>query len=137
MPDNDAPDTIDEELESAERTRRTLLGRLARRLRNPGEIGEDAMELLGVVAESSDRAKTEMVRMVAREARHYLEELRLKDDLRALVTGHSLEVHLSLSLKPLEGVVRDDEDEEPPKPKRRRRRSEPKSDADSEDDAEA
>lgn len=111
MPDNDASDNNEDELESVERRRRTLLGRLTRRLRNPGEIGEDAMELLGAVVESSDRAKTEMVRMVAREVRNYLEELRLKDDLRELVTGHSLEVHLSLSLKPLGGD--DDEDESP------------------------
>ena len=78
-----------------------LLSRLARRLRNPGEIGEDALEMLGAVVESSDRAKTEMVRMVAREVRTYLEELKLKDDVRELITGHSLEMHLSLSLKPL------------------------------------
>lgn len=41
--------------------------------------------------------------MVAREARHYLEELRLEEGIRSLVTGHSLEVHVSLSLKPLTG----------------------------------
>lgn len=78
-----------------------LLSRLARRLGNPRELGGDAMELMGVLLESSDRAKTEMVRMLAREVRTYLEELKLKEDLRELITGHSLEVNLSLSLKPL------------------------------------
>lgn len=81
--------------------RSTAFRRLARRLMDPRELGGDALELLGTVVETSDRAKTEMVRMLAREIRHYLEELKLKDDLKELITGHSLEVHLSLSLKPL------------------------------------
>ena len=42
-----------------------------------------------------------MVKLVAREVRNYLDELRLRDDLNALLTGHSLEVKMSLSLKPL------------------------------------
>lgn len=83
------------------RGRGARLSRLARRLMDPRELSGDARELVGAVLESSDRAKTEMVRMVAREARNYLEELRLEEGIRALVTGHSLEVHVSLSLKPL------------------------------------
>jgi hypothetical protein len=78
-----------------------VLSRLAKRLQNPRELGGDAMELVGALIESSDRVKTEAVRMVAREVRNYLEELKLKEGLRDLVTGHSLEVHVSLSLKPL------------------------------------
>jgi hypothetical protein len=82
-----------------------VLSRLAKRLQNPRELGGDAMEMFGALVESSDRVKTEAVRMVAREVRNYLEELKLKEGLRDLVTGHSLEVHVSLSLKPLENAV--------------------------------
>jgi hypothetical protein len=85
-----------------------VLSRLARRLQNPRELGGDAMDLMGSILESSDRVKTEAVRMVAREVRNYLEELKLKDAVRDLVTGHSLEMHVSLSLKPLaDGLSKD------------------------------
>lgn len=107
MPEDRVPleePDIDDNVEDGDAPRPRLLSRLAHRLRNPGELGEDALELLGTVVESSDRAKTEMVRMVAREVRTYLEELKLKDDVRELITGHSLEMHLSLSLKPLAGA---------------------------------
>ena len=58
-------------------------------------------ELGRAVLESSDKAKSEAVRMMAREVRNYLEELKLKEDLLRLMTKHSLEVNVSLSLKPL------------------------------------
>jgi hypothetical protein len=77
--------------------RRGMLGRLARRLQNPKELGGDALELMGALIETSDRAKTEAVRMIAREVRTYLQELRLQE----LLTGHSLEVKMSLQLRPL------------------------------------
>ncbi len=93
-------DEVVEEPVADGRSRR-LFSKLARRLRDPRELGGDALDLVGAIVESSDRAKTEMVRMVAREARHYLQELKLKEDLKELITGHSMEVHLSLSLKPL------------------------------------
>lgn len=81
--------------------RKRLLSKLAQRLQNPRELQGDAMAVMGAVLESSDRVKTEAVKMVAREVRHYLEELKLKEDIRDLITSHSLEVQLSLSLKPL------------------------------------
>lgn len=82
-----------------------LLGRLARRLQNPRELGGDAKLLVGTLLETSDRAKTEMVKMVAREFRTYLEELKLKEDLHQLLLNHSLEVNMSLSLKKLASAV--------------------------------
>jgi hypothetical protein len=93
--------------------RRTVLSRLAARLQNPRELGGDAMEIVGALLESSDRVKTEAVRLIAREVRNYLEELKLKDDLRELITGHSLEVKMSLSLKRLTP----DPEESPPTPR--------------------
>jgi len=89
------------EEEELERRGINLLGKLARRIQNPREIGGDAKELVGILLESSDRVKTEAVRMVAREVRNYLEELRLTEDLHRLVTTHSLEMKISMSLKPL------------------------------------
>ncbi|MCB9664150.1 MAG: hypothetical protein H6732_08540 [Alphaproteobacteria bacterium] len=89
------------DLEGTRRSR--LISAFTKRLQNPRQLSGDAMELLGVVLESSDRAKTEAVKMVAREVRHYLEELKLREDLYELVTSHSLEVKMSLKLEPLAG----------------------------------
>lgn len=87
--------------EVPESFRGKLLQGLAKRLQDPRKLSGDAMELAAAVLETSDRAKNEMVRMVAREVRNYLEELKLKEDLTKLLTSHSLEVKMSLSLKPL------------------------------------
>ncbi len=76
-------------------------GRLHRFGRRLLDRGDDVRELASGLIESSDRAKTEMVKMVAREVRTYLDELKLKDDVRDLMTKHSLEMHVSFSLKPL------------------------------------
>jgi hypothetical protein len=81
--------------------RRRILQKLAKRIQNPRQLSGDAMELVGAVLETSDRAKTEAVRLIAREVRNYLEELRLKEGLQSLLAGHSLEVRVSLQLKPL------------------------------------
>lgn len=84
-----------------EGVRRRILQKLAQRIQNPRQLSGDAMELMGAVIETSDRAKTEAMKLVAREVRNYLEELKLKEGLQALLTGHSLEVKMSLQLKPL------------------------------------
>ena len=39
--------------------------------------------------------------MVAREVRLYLEKLRVGEELRGLMTDHSLEINASVRLKPL------------------------------------
>lgn len=109
---DDAPDS----------PRRRLLQGLARRLQDPRKLSGDAMDVLSSVIETSDRAKTEAVKLLAREVRGYLEALQLKDDLHWLLTNHSLEVKMSLSLKPLAGAVAPpgerpvdtEADEEPP-----------------------
>lgn len=77
-------------------------GRLTRRLI---DRGEDARYLLGTVLDTSDKAKTEVVRMVAREVRHYLEALKLEEDIREFLTSHTLEVQASFSLKPIADKV--------------------------------
>jgi len=73
--------------------------RLARRLMDRRELAEDTKDLLYAVLSTSDKAKTEAVRLAAREVRSYLSELKLKEDLIELATSHSLEI--SISLKPL------------------------------------
>lgn len=91
-----------EEAESAradEGARTGRVMRMARKLLDRKELGQDTRELLLNVLATSDKAKTEAVRMVAREVRGYLEALELKEDLKRLLTGHSLEI--SIRLKPL------------------------------------
>ena len=63
----------------------------------PLEVARDAVFSL---LETGDRAKTEMVRMVAREVRHYLDELRLGESLEHVARNYKLEVHASLALEP-------------------------------------
>jgi hypothetical protein len=63
----------------------------------PLEVAKDA--LVGIL-ETGDRAKTEAVRMVAREVRHYLDELQLVEGLEHMLRNYTLEVHASLSLEP-------------------------------------
>lgn len=84
-----------------EGTRSRLL-RFTRRLLDPREVGEDAKHLVGSVLETSDRAKSEVVKLVAREVRNYLDELRLAEDLRELMTGHTLKVSAEFTLIPHE-----------------------------------
>ena len=77
---------------------------IARRL-FPGDpdapLRTDVRDAVNAVLNTGDKAKSEMVRMVAREVRRYLEELKLGEDLRVLLTNYSLDVHASISLQPL------------------------------------
>ncbi|MFT5685984.1 MAG: hypothetical protein ACI8RZ_006939 [Myxococcota bacterium] len=67
-------------------------------------------ELLISALATGDKAKTEIVRLVAREIRSYLEALELHKDLHYLLTHYSLDVQASFSLKPKS-------EEPPPSPK--------------------
>ena len=71
--------------------------------------GSDARDLLSSVLETGDKAKTEIVRLVAREFRTYLEALDLHKDLHHLLTHYSLEVKASIHLKPLGDAIASDE----------------------------
>lgn len=61
----------------------------------------EARALLAALLETGDKAKTETIRMVAREVRSYLEALELGKDIHHLLTNYSLEVRASIHLKPL------------------------------------
>ena len=93
--DHPLPEELDEEDE------RGIFGRFTRKLRDRKELSEDAWKAVGAVISTSDKAKSDFIRMMGREVRHYLDGLQLTDDLRDLVTSHSLEVRASLHLKPL------------------------------------
>ncbi len=68
---------------------------------------EEAKELIGSVLDGSDRARSEIVRLVGREVRTYLDGLGIQDDLKHVVENYSLEVKASVHLKPL---LQDDEE---------------------------
>ncbi len=63
------------------------------------------------VLDTSDKAKTEAVRMIGREVRHYLEGLGLREDLHHLLTNYRLEVKASFHLEPLAKHLEEPEDE--------------------------
>ena len=73
----------------------------------------DAKEVFGAVLEGGDKAKSEVVRAVAREVRNYLEELGLKDDLHNLMTNYSLELHASVNLRKLAASEKEPREEKP------------------------
>jgi hypothetical protein len=89
-------DKVDEDETLSNRSR---VLRFAKRMLDRKELAEDSKLLLSAFLSTSDKAKTEAVRLMAREFRSYLKELRLKEDLLDLVRSHSLEI--SVHLKPL------------------------------------
>lgn len=101
----EAPET---ELEEDDEEGGGRFSRFTRRLMEPG----DGRKVLSAMWETSDRAKTEAVRMVAREVRSYLDALELKEDMLDLVRSHSLEINASLRLKPLPPAPEGDGDDE-------------------------
>lgn len=105
-PANPSADAEDPVIEDDTRNGSRVL-RFARKLMDRKELAEDTRELLNAVLDTSDKAKTEAVRLVAREVRNYLKELKLKEDLLRLATEHSLEI--SIHLKPLPKPPDDEE----------------------------
>ncbi len=85
---------------------RSRVLRMARRLMDRRELAEDTKELMFNVLATSDKAKTEAVRLVAREARNWLDALELKE----ILTGYSLEI--SINLKPLADALEGDDEPE-------------------------
>jgi hypothetical protein len=73
--------------------------RFARRLLDRKELAEDTKELVSAVLSSSDKAKNEAIRVIAREVRSYLKELKVGEMLSEIVKDHSLEI--SVRFKPL------------------------------------
>lgn len=76
----------------------------------PRRFNVDVKEMVGAVLEGGDKAKTEIVKAVAREVRTYLEELGLKDDLNHLLTNYALEAKVSLNLRRLSNAEKGEAD---------------------------
>ncbi len=95
------PDSHDHEEEKKTGRFRRLGRRILGELDEGKPIRMEAREALGAILDTSDRAKTEIVRAVAREVRNYVEELGLKDDLHNLATNYSVEFRASIHLKRL------------------------------------
>ena len=103
-----SPDAPEGEAEEVGGARARIRGVAKRLLEDPVGL-DDAKELLGTVLDGSDRARTEIVRLVGREVRNYLDGLGLQEDLKHLMENYSLEVSASFHLKPLQ---QDDESAE-------------------------
>ena len=61
----------------------------------------DPRDVLSSVLETGDKARMELVRLLAREFRGYLEAMEIHKDLNHLITNYSLEVNASIHLKPI------------------------------------
>lgn len=96
MAEPDEPKDGSEESEPRPTSRLRRLGRkLMGEERVEGKFS--ARDVMDAVLEGGDKAKTEVVRIIAREVRAYLEEL----GLREVLTDYSLEVHASINLRKL------------------------------------
>jgi hypothetical protein len=66
-----------------------------------GNSPVDPKEMLSSLLQLSDKARTETVRLVAKEFRGYLDALEIKEDLHDFMTSYSVEVKASFRLKPV------------------------------------
>ena len=105
--DREFTDETDEDEVESSRFRR-----FARRFMDRKELAEDTKELLATFLSTSDKAKSEIVRMAGREVRNYLDGLRIKDDLLYIATNYKLEVNASFHLKPVADLLDEPEDED-------------------------
>ena len=91
--------------DSEEKTTRKGIRGLAKKILKEDENGEstlDPKEVLSSLLQLSDKARTETVRIVAKEVRGYLDAMEIKEDLHQILTSYSLEVNASFRLKPLQ-----------------------------------
>ena len=72
---------------------------------------KETREVISSLIDSGDKAKTEVVRILAKELRSYVGALDIHKDLHHLMTNYSLEVNASFSLKPLAKALTPDETE--------------------------
>lgn len=97
----DSPHDTDHEADSEDGGSKARLFRFARRLMDRKDIAEDTKEMLVSLAATSERAKNDAVKLVAREVRNYLQELKADEILKEVFTGYTLEV--SMRLQPIPG----------------------------------
>jgi hypothetical protein len=78
------------------------LFRFARRLMDRKDIAEDTKDILVSLAATSERAKNDAVKLIAREVRSYLQELKADEIVKEVLSGYTLEV--SMRLQPIKGA---------------------------------
>ena len=66
-----------------------------------GESTLDPKEMLTSLLQLSDKARTETVRLMAKEVRGYLEALEIKEEIHEILTSYSLDVSASFKLRPI------------------------------------
>ena len=97
--------------ESEETQSRTGFRKFAKKILSDdeGNTTVDPKEMLSSILQLSDKARTETVRLLAKEFRGYLEALEIKDDVHDLLTSYSVEVQASFRLKPVKKKESSDE----------------------------
>ena len=123
----DAPDEPADESEQDNRDR--VLGRLAGRILKAGaeavaetserlqKRGEDLPhQVLNTAVNLTSRGKDEMMTIVAREVRSYMEKLQVWPEVKSFMTSHALEVNASIRLKPVADAIDRAEEPEPEEP---------------------
>ena len=84
---------------SEEKENPGVLRSFARRIRKATDPEDEG--LLASVLETGDKAKTEIVRLLAKEFRAYIEALDIGKDIKHILTNYSLEFKASVHLKEL------------------------------------
>lgn len=84
------------------------LRKFARRILDRKELAEDTKDLLSGMLATSDKAKSDFIRMMGREVGHWLDGLNLKQDLLDVATNYKLEIHASVHLSPLAKALADE-----------------------------
>lgn len=90
--------------DSEEKNPRKGIRGFAKKILKDDETGESALdpkEVLSSLLHLSDKARTETVRLVAKEFRGYLDAMEVKEDLHQFLTSYSLEVKASFRVKPV------------------------------------
>ena len=101
--------------ESDDKNPRKGIRGFAKKILKDDESGEstlDPKEVLTSLLHLSDKARTETVRLVAKEFRGYLDAMEVKDDLHQFLTSYSLEVKASFRVKPVRNTEPDSESDE-------------------------
>ncbi len=82
------------------RLRARIRGAARRIIEEPGSALKDAGRVLDTVIDGSDRARSEIARLIGREVRTTLTQLGVMKLFEEMLTGYTLEVHASFSLQP-------------------------------------
>lgn len=100
-PEDETTEEEDPDVISVDEETQGRIFRFARKLMDRKDLGVDAREVLHTMAATSDKAKTEAMRLIAREVRNYLDEMRLEELVHQVLQSYTVDV--SIRLNPIEG----------------------------------